>query len=210
MAKVDTPFKSEKDKENWIMDSGATSHVYAGSKNKMMNYQTINNMSVNSASGHKSKVHGKGDVKIEHVTLQNVLHVPEFQDNLISLSVVERNGSVVVLDKGKCRIYQNDELIMEGNRCGNLYKIKGEQCDFVLDEKANISNANISEWTLWHQRLGHVGNEKLRGLFKLWNFNPCHEEEHCISCMVGKQSAEYKPKKSKVSNYEFGQLLHVD
>ena len=99
------------------------------------------------------------------MTLKNVLHVPEFQDNLISLSVVERNGSVVVLDNGKCRIYQGNQMIMEGNRYGNLYKIQGEECDYITNEQANLSNAKISDWTLWHNRMGHVGNEKLRSLF---------------------------------------------
>ena len=200
--------KNEKE-DNWIMDSGATSHVYAGSKEKMKNYRSINNMSVNSASGHKSKVCGKGDIKVENVTLKNVLHVPDFEDNLISLSVVERNGSVVVLDKGRCRIYQDNQMIMEGYRAGNLYKIQSEECDFVNNEQANLCNANISEWSLWHNRMGHVGNEKLNELFKLWNFTPGQDEE-CISCLVGKQTANYKKSKAKESHYEFGEMLHVD
>ena len=46
------------------MDSGATSHVFRGNRDIMLNYSIVTNMKVNGASGHSSRVQGRGDVNM--------------------------------------------------------------------------------------------------------------------------------------------------
>ena len=92
--------------------------------------------------------------------------MPEFKENLISLSTIERNGYKVVLDDGKCRVYDKNILILEGYRNRNLYQIVHN----VIPEKCFNSIVNIYEkesvistadWKLWHSRMGHSGRDRL-------------------------------------------------
>ena len=63
----------ENDSKNWIMDSGATSHIYCGNDATCMtNYTKTKNLIVNGASGIGSKVLGRGNIKIGLVTLTKV------------------------------------------------------------------------------------------------------------------------------------------
>ena len=208
--------------ENWIMDSGATSHVFCGNRDVMTNYNVVGNMKVNGASGHAAKVKGKGDINMGKVTLRNVLHVPEFKENLISLSVIERNGFKVVLEDGKCRVYDGNTPILQGYRNGNLYQISHD----VMPEKCFISVVNIYEkeesteekedilevdWKLWHSRMGHPGQERLESIFEGRKIKVKKQVLECLPCIVGKQTREYKSKKKvKESKYHFGEMLHVD
>jgi hypothetical protein len=75
-----------------LPDSGTTSHVF-NERDLFNDYQPIDNISVGGVGGTKTRVQGKGTIRLiaEHenrrcaITLQNVLHIPECKHNLISL-----------------------------------------------------------------------------------------------------------------------------
>jgi hypothetical protein len=82
-----------------LPDSGSTSHVFH-QRDMFTDYQSTDNITVGGVGGNRTRVHGKGSVKLiaEHdnrrcaITLRDVLHVPECKQNLISLGRWEASG----------------------------------------------------------------------------------------------------------------------
>jgi len=80
--------------ERWIVDSGATDHVTISLDN-FDSYSKINDIKVNLPNGIHVKATHKGNIKLNNgITLHNVLFIPEFNYNLISLSKLIKDSQV--------------------------------------------------------------------------------------------------------------------
>ncbi|KAL2900129.1 Retrovirus-related Pol polyprotein from transposon RE1, partial [Bienertia sinuspersici] len=89
----------------WILDSGATDHIC--SSLDMFDHYVPNSDLHNTIiipNGSKVSVAHIGSVKVaDHITLTDVLHVPDFQFNLISVQKLCRDMSCcLVFDKENC------------------------------------------------------------------------------------------------------------
>jgi hypothetical protein len=88
------------------------------------------------ADGRRIDVKGQGSGHLSTSTvkirLKNVLYTPGLKCNLISISKITDAGFDIHFKKGSCQIVQNGEIIMEGKRSGNLYRLdlaeKNEMC----------------------------------------------------------------------------------
>nr|KYP45285.1 hypothetical protein KK1_033160 [Cajanus cajan] len=92
------------DKDNtWIIDSGATSHICC-SKNMYNSYSPIHNSNVLLPNSTKVKVEGIGSIRLnDDIFLHNVLHIPNFRFNLLSLlTLINENCFRFVLDTNSC------------------------------------------------------------------------------------------------------------
>ena len=91
-------------RENWIIDSGATQHMSSQDVN-MRNSKTINDgKKIYLAENKTLEAKGQGDVTIrcilpneecEGITFGKVLHVSDLQKSLISVPSITKNGGSV-------------------------------------------------------------------------------------------------------------------
>lgn len=114
--------------KEWWIDSGATRHVCAD-KGMFKSYALSGpeeKMYMGNSS--TSKVEGVGDICLKMtsgktVTLKNVLHVPEIRKNLVSTSLLVKNGFKVVFVSDKVVISKNDMYVGKGYLSDGLFKL---------------------------------------------------------------------------------------
>jgi hypothetical protein len=106
--------------ENWLMDSGATTHVAKTTK-KMFNLKTaIDGEHVRVGSNETLKATAIGDTCLEQkhtnkrMILQEVMVIPNFARNLISVGRLNENGNKFVSRKDESELRnpngENDEI----------------------------------------------------------------------------------------------------
>jgi hypothetical protein len=86
------------------------------------------------------------------VLLKDVQHVPSIKKNLVSDSMMCRDGYKIVLESNKCIVSRHNIFIGKEYDYGGLFRLS------LLDVCNKVVNiANISdESDLWHSRLCHV------------------------------------------------------
>lgn len=52
---------------------------------------------------------------IQHITLNNVLHLPDLEKNLLSVHAMTKLGASVKFKGNECRIMRNSKLLGTGN-----------------------------------------------------------------------------------------------
>jgi len=178
------------DDDDWIIDSGATSHMTASSID-MSNYRKLAvPISVNGITADKLVAIGVGDVLINTanihgrattVTLKGVLHVPGISINLVSVSTLTARGADVNFNKSGCVIKVGDVVIALGSAVDGackLYKIKtapapatpGEvSLPAVVSPPAPTTSADMARRTAadrLHRALGHLSATEMEKVIK--------------------------------------------
>ena len=106
-----------------------------------------------------SKIEGTRNILLKMtsgktLTLKNVLHVPEIRKNLVSTSLLVKNGFKVVFVSDKVVISKNDMYVGKGYLSDGLFKLNVMT---INNNKNNDSSAYLLESdNLWHARLRHV------------------------------------------------------
>ncbi|VVA36738.1 PREDICTED: retrotransposon, partial [Prunus dulcis] len=106
-----------------------------------------------------SKIHGQGKIVLKmtsgkEVTLNNVVHVPEIRKNLVSGSLLSKNGFKLVFESDKFVLTKNGMYVGKGYLTDGLFKMNV----MTVVHKVNtnkVSSAYMLELSdLWHGRLG--------------------------------------------------------
>lgn len=101
----------------WYLDSSAAKHVL-GDKSSFRGLESSvkvqNVKSVKSAGGQTRGVYGKrkatlSSTSLKIKTISDVLYVPGFMKNLLSIGMIVDRGHIVVFDSNKCLIIQNKD-----------------------------------------------------------------------------------------------------
>ena len=127
--------------------------------------------------GSKVKVEFFGMIKLRLDTesfllLQDVAYIPSLRRNLISISILDRQGYSFHFGGGKMDIFSNSVLIGNGVLFGNLYSLNlhhGPLCDSSsINSVVGCKRArmNLSSSMLWHKRLGHISRQRLKRLVR--------------------------------------------
>ena len=154
------------DKQRWIIDSGATSHMC---NDKMLITNLVKqDRDVILGDGHLVKAKGSGTVTLEvdrsdnvekTCTLREVLYVPDLSHNLLSVCKATKAGKTVKFSDAGCEIVDKKQrLIATGSRKGSLYFLDCSEC-----QHANVAGS-LSQEELWHKRYGHLGIQNLKKL----------------------------------------------
>jgi hypothetical protein len=100
------------------------------------------------------------------VLLKNVQHVPSIKKNLVSGSLLCRDGYKLVFESNKCILSMYGTFVGKGYDSGGL-------CRLSLHDVCNKSVNNVisNELYIWHSRLCHINFGCLSRLANL-NFNP--------------------------------------
>ena len=182
----------------WFVDTGATRHICA---EKSM-FSTYNKVTTGDqlfmGNSSTSCVEGKGNVVLKltsgkELTLTNVLHVPEIRKNLISGSLLSKNGFRLVFESDKFVLTKSGVYVGKGYLYEGLFK-----CNvLVIKPKASINEIKaiagssylLEIFNMWHKRLGHVNYDSMRTLMKMDSIPRLRlSKDKCQTCVEAKQT----------------------
>jgi hypothetical protein len=123
-------------------------------------YHVARNSSVMTGNESHASVHGVGTVDLnltlgKIVQLKNVQHVLSIKKNLVSGSLLCRDGFKVVLESNKFVVSKYGQIIGKGYVCGSLFRFSVS--DFCNKSVKNICDGiNESHASMWHSCLCHL------------------------------------------------------
>ncbi|CAL9227241.1 unnamed protein product, partial [Arabidopsis halleri] len=153
----------------WIIDSGATTHVCCN----LSLFDDINSISettVKLPNSTQIAINQSGTVKLsDKLLLRNVLFIPSFHMNLISVSSLLQDCAYSVnFFPSFCTIqeFTRGLMIGKGRLENKLYFMDLESPSSQSPSSTSlVCNLNVSESSsLWHSRLGHPSFPKLQAL----------------------------------------------
>lgn len=194
----------------WCVDTGATNHVC----NTLQGFQETRRLSDGEIClfmGDATRVAAVaiGDVILsfgrnKSLTLRDCLYAPSLRRNLISVSMLVKDGYSVYFNDNIV-IRKNKHFICSGALVDNLYVINPISPTMQLMEMNNMSsNINkrkepscMNQTYLWHLRLGHVNLRRIQRLVKDGPLSSLEVEALpvCESCLEGKMTK--RPFKAK-------------
>lgn len=209
------------DCESWIVDTGASDHMGGNIKLFSDLKKLEKHVNVGLPDGSITRVSQAGTVKLSpNITLRDVLYIPDFKNNLLSVSkVVEGSKIEVVFDDNGCvfqDLYSKEEIGYGKEEYG-LYKFqkkkrkKNEEEMKKEDDNVFVGNVKSSlkkvKLNVMHARLGHSSLSKMEHL----DFCDCRgiKEFFCDTCHLAKHhKLPFYPSKNNAS-LPFD-LIHVD
>ena len=152
------------EKNNWIIDSGATCHMCNNEK-LFLQLKNLNKpQEVKVGDGYSVEAKGEGTIELKvevndvakRCKLYNVLYVPDLSYNLLSVSKAVKSGKVVEFSESGCQIVnQKSNIIATSKKIGSLYYLN---CAFNKDNTAKVSHTAVFNSTkekkddIWHSR----------------------------------------------------------
>uniref|UniRef100_A0A2N9FHD9 Retrovirus-related Pol polyprotein from transposon TNT 1-94-like beta-barrel domain-containing protein n=1 Tax=Fagus sylvatica TaxID=28930 RepID=A0A2N9FHD9_FAGSY len=112
------------DSSEWWYDSGATIHV-CNNKTLFKEYvEGANGLKVLMGNHNTAKVLGTGTVELKlssgkKLVLTNVYHVPDIKKNLVSASLLSKNGVKAVIESDKLILSKNGIFVGKGYSCND-------------------------------------------------------------------------------------------
>uniref|UniRef100_A0A5B7B4M6 Retrovirus-related Pol polyprotein from transposon TNT 1-94 n=1 Tax=Davidia involucrata TaxID=16924 RepID=A0A5B7B4M6_DAVIN len=207
---------SEHKNDVWYLDSGCSNHM-TGDKSIFLDMDTSINSQVRMGNGALVCAKGKGTIGVETKKgtklIQDVLLVPDLEQNLLSVEQLVEHGYSVHFEANSCTILdKNDarqviaQIQMEKNRSFPLiFKYGGN-----VALKAHV---NDESW-LWHRRFGHLNFHNLKLLHRknMVQGLPNVEEiqDVCEGCALGKHHRQSFPKGVAWRAKEMLELVHTD
>lgn len=200
----------------WFIDSAATCHM-TNNKSFFTILNNEHNGKIYLANGKPINTSGIGegslkcvkeDGKSTHITIKNVLYVPELDSSLLSVKRLTENGYTVIFEEKKCFIIKDSNVIAIGSTKDHLYKLK-------LVNTANMVKNERNCIHIWHRKMGHRDIEAIQFLVKneLANgiiIDDCKTKITCECCIKGKMTSKSFPKQSKTRSNSVLELIHTD
>ncbi|CAN1754083.1 Retrovirus-related Pol polyprotein from transposon TNT 1-94 [Linum perenne] len=198
----------------WILDTGASDHICCTFE-CLLNPKPVVGVYVYLPNSSRVLVSHIGSVKLPiGLTLHNVLFVPSFGFNLVSISKLTHDLRVSLLFKSRvCHIQDltNSKMIGLATETRGLYQLNAQShtSKFTSPIIATTYNFQPQQINLWHWRLGHASLDRVK---LLQSCNPTIESEnilHCQVCHLAKQKRLSFPVSDSTAAHSFD-LIHVD
>ena len=206
---------------NWILDSGCTDHIVNNDKFFDKFIWLKEPVEVKLPDGKNLKATKIGTIRLlfknyyneKQVEVKNVYYVQGIRQNILSLSKVTENYTVVAkIDDAK--IYnKHRELIAVAYKKDNLYFMKS----FVIRKDSKqmyVNSIKLTDKEKWHRALGHINFQYLNKLVKNKLVEGLPEkientEMKCANCIESKMSnVPFENNRSKAT--EILELIHTD
>ena len=194
----------EDDKYAWIVDSGATNHVCSSLqlldswRDLAEGDYTMIVGTVDAVSARAVGVSSLSLINNSYLNLNDVLFIPGFRINLISVSKLLDDGYSVSFNSKLVIIGINGLTICIRNIENNLYVLRPLTHRSLLNtemfkvEKPKTKRPKIShdDTYLWHLRLGHINLDRINRLIKDGALNKLKLGTLlvCESCLEGKMT----------------------
>jgi len=117
--------------------------IHVCSQKELFNFLVANKEGIiKMVDGSACKVIGTMTIKVTERdgivrALEVVWYVLEARYNLIFIGVLDENGCRIQVQQGDVTVSQEDRIILEGEKCGGLYKLKEENS--IRDGVSGIS-----------------------------------------------------------------------
>jgi hypothetical protein len=143
---------------SWWLDMAANIHVCAD-VSLFSSFQLLQGSSVLMGNGSHASVRSVGTVDLKFnlgkiVQLKNMQHVPTIWKNLVSVSLLLRDGFKVVLESNKVVMSKHGQFTGKGYDCGGLFRLS--LADFCNKSVNHICGTISDNSSVWHSRLCHV------------------------------------------------------
>lgn len=154
----------------WILDTGATDHI-SHNLSLFNNHKIISPISVRLPDGSQTITSICGIVHVSpYLTLHNVLYIPSFHVNLISIAKLVTSNNCVV------QFNVNSYHIMQSNSKARISIADMQRGLYVPDsigKHFSYSSITNNACNLWHLRLKHISHLRLQVTSKVFPFIPC-------------------------------------
>lgn len=200
--------------DHWIVDTGATDHItlFPHLLQNVTEFHSVLHL----PNGATAEVTQMGSVMLStDIILQNVLCVPSFAYNLLSVSKLLKDVKcVATFTSTQCSIQALgwNTTIEIGKQLNGLYLLSQTKlCQHQHHSGSSKSQsvactATTTQILLWHYRLGHVPSQVL----KLLPFDDLKmPDSPCDSCILAKQT-RYKFHVSQSVSDSIFELVHMD
>lgn len=198
----------------FIVDSGASHHM-VNNKNLLHNYRPPTTVkSVKIGNGAILLVAGQGTMTIGVTILQEVLHVPQLQCNLLAVNKVPSGFHWAFSNTKGELLDSHNQVCLSAPFSKGAYSLQ-------VDLPAHAYSVQLADsLTEWHHKLGHLGIEKVVRLAKdgrLGQDNKLKNAKigdikdfYCEACIKGKTGRLPSPPQPNVRASKPLELLHID
>lgn len=191
----------------WVIESRASCHV-CYDQSMFIDLHTVDNISIILPTHMTFSVEFVGNVQLnEDILLTNVLLVPTFTHNLLSVSALLQDPRYsIIFSDNNCAI--QDKLLLK-----TIGKVELQNGIYLLSipQALSINKSALVckvSFETWHRRLGHLSSSRLRSLKDIVHFK---DSVDCIChvCPLAKQRRLSFPASNHVSENIFD-LIHCD
>ncbi|GJU45453.1 retrovirus-related pol polyprotein from transposon TNT 1-94 [Tanacetum coccineum] len=198
----------------WYLDSGCSKHI-TGDRLRLKNFMKKFIAIVRFGNDHFGAVMGYEDYMIGDSVISRVYYVEGLGHNLFSVRQFCDSDLEVAFRKHSCYVRDTGGVeLIKCYRGSNLYTISVE--DMMKSSPiCLLSKASKNKSWLWHRRLNHLNfgtindlarKDLVRGLPRLK-----FEKDHlCSACQLGKSKKHTYTPKTKNTNLEVLNTLHMD
>ncbi|GAU15708.1 hypothetical protein TSUD_307180 [Trifolium subterraneum] len=210
-----TSFNALSPNSLWIIDSGATDHA-CSSLSMFSHYTKVSPIPVRLPNGSIVNTDIIGDIHItDTIALTNVLYLPHFTYNLLSVSrVTHQLACTFTFAFNMCTIHNSQQrMIGSGKLLNGLYYLEGTNASthsLVKPVTGTVCTVfSIPQSALWHFRFGHASNSRLEIMHKSYPSISINKDCVCDVCHLAKQKKlSYSLSTSKST--KCFELLHMD
>lgn len=205
----------------WIVDSAATDHI--ANKRELFVNLTACQGEITMGKG-VAEVKGCGTVEVKvtdecggwTLTISDVLYVPDFNFNLLSVSKLAAKGVHVKMNGKEALCYDGNEVLFKAPMSNGLYVLYAKEATRRVVNIANNAGDSVEvrdgtalkSVSLWHQRLGHLNEASMKKIPALDIDQKMHET--CEVCIRGKMTKIGFPKASERQSKQPLDLIHSD
>ncbi|GJV23697.1 retrovirus-related pol polyprotein from transposon TNT 1-94 [Tanacetum coccineum] len=198
----------------WYLDSGCSKHM-TGDRSRLRNFIKKFIGTVRFGNEYFGAIMGYGDYVIGDSVIFRVYYLEGLGHNLFPVRQFCDFDLEVAFRKHSCYVRDTDGVeLIKGSRSSNLYTISVE--DMMKSSPiCLLSKASKNKSWLWHRHLNHLNfstmndlarKDLVRGLPRLK-----FEKDHlCSACQLGKSKKHTHKPKTKNTNLEVLNTLHMD
>lgn len=155
----------------WIIDSGASDHMVSSLESMVNVKRAPSTFTITLPTGVTALITHVGNILLANgLKLSNVLHVPQFNHNLLSIHKLSKDSKCdVIFHPNKCTIIDSatKDVIGMGEMKQGLYYLKNEEIymsgQAINGQKSKeIKVEGENQFALWHHILGHASLSKIQ------------------------------------------------
>ena len=181
------------DHSTWVFDTGCGAHL-VNDRQVLQQSRDLRQGDMALTLGNGKRVHAVavGRVRLEFASsfsliLEDVYFVPNLIKNIVSVSVLDKLGFTFLIRNGIFHILHNDSYISLGTLSNGLYVFNNQTNLLQLSTKKRSLSSD--DTYLWHARLGHISEGRLRALTSSGALKvSLGDLPTCESCLKGKMT----------------------